>query len=171
LQNHANNNQREEYVAALEARLAKVEVRLDKQPAQSPTSTPAPTHPPTSSTDVSRHDASVSPAVSSEPSVYDVAQSPVGNLYEGSSSFITQFQEASEEIKRSAAAETPEGKQTISESFNQLHLILDSESSKPPPLAPTRSIPDITPLPASIVLKILRTIKGNNKLMSMVTSC
>ncbi|RGP78666.1 transcriptional regulatory [Fusarium longipes] len=153
-----NKKQREEYVAALEARLAKVEVRLDKQPAQTSVSTPAPTH----HHSVSRQDTSVSPAVSSEPSVYDVAPSPVGNLYEGSSSFITQFQEASEEIKRSAAAETPEGQQTISESFNQLHSILHSESNrKPSPRISTQPIPDIVPLPASVVLKILRTIKAH----------
>ncbi|QPC70088.1 hypothetical protein HYE68_000840 [Fusarium pseudograminearum] len=149
----------EEYVASLEARLAKVEVRLDKQPTQS---TPASTDPPTSTPAVSKQDASVSPAVSSEPSVYDVAQTPVGNLYEGSSSFISQFQQASEEIKQSAAAKTPEGQQSISESFNQLHSMLhDSSSRKPPPRGPTRSMPDITPLPASVVLKIIRSIKVN----------
>ncbi|KAF5242549.1 hypothetical protein FAUST_3261 [Fusarium austroamericanum] len=154
-----DKDQREEYVASLEARLAKVEVRLDKQPTQS---TPASTDPPTSTPAVSKQDTSVSPAVSSEPSVYDVAQTPVGNLYEGSSSFISQFQQASEEIKQSAAAKTPEGQQSISESFNQLHSMLhDSSSRKPPPRGPTRSMPDITPLPASVVLKIIRTIKVN----------
>lgn len=159
-----DKDQREEYVASLEARLAKVEVRLDKQPTQS---TPASTDPPTSTPAVSKQDTSVSPAVSSEPSVYDVAQTPVGNLYEGSSSFISQFQQASEEIKQSAAAKTPEGQQSISESFNQLHSMLhDSSSRKPPPRGPTRSMPDITPLPASVVLKIIRTIKGNNTPLS-----
>ncbi|KAG8671708.1 hypothetical protein FPOAC2_05064 [Fusarium poae] len=152
----------EEYVASLEARLAKVEIRLDKQPAQSSTSTPASTNPPTSTPAVSKHDASVSPAVSSEPSVYDVAQTPVANLYEGSSSFISQFQQASEEVKQSAAAKTPEGQQSISESFNQLNSILhDASSRRPPSHISIRSIPDIAPLPASIVLKIIRIIKAS----------
>ncbi|RBR12146.1 uncharacterized protein FIESC28_08780 [Fusarium coffeatum] len=74
-------------------------------------------------------------SVSSEPSVYDVAPSPVGNLYEGSSSFIGQFQVASEEIKR--------------------------EDNKKLMSGQTRSIPEIVPLPASIVLTVLRTIKAN----------
>jgi hypothetical protein len=157
----------EEYVASLEARLAKVEVRLDKQPAGSSTSTPASTNPPTSTHAVSKQDASVSPAISSDTSVYDVAQTPVGNLYEGSSSFISQFQQASEEIKQSAAAKTPEGQQSISESFNQLNSILhDASSKRPPSHVSTRSIPDITPLPASIVLKIIRTIKGKGAPLS-----
>ncbi|KAJ4027050.1 hypothetical protein NW752_002011 [Fusarium irregulare] len=143
----------EEYVATLEARLAKVEARLDKQPAELSSPVPAPS--------TKKPDSSVSPAVSSEPSVYDVAPSPVGNLYEGSSSFIGQFQVASEEIKRSVAAETPEGQQTISESFSQLHSILHSEDNKKPTSGQTRSIPEIVPLPASIVLTVLRTIKAN----------
>lgn len=139
-------------MATLEARLAKVEARLDKQPAELSSPVPAPS--------TKKPDSSVSPAVSSEPSVYDVAPSPVGNLYEGNSSFIGQFQVASEEIKRSVAAETPEGQQTISESFSQLHSILHSEENKKPTSGQTRSMPEIVPLPASIVLTVLRAIKG-----------
>ncbi|KAG7429741.1 putative transcriptional regulatory protein [Fusarium oxysporum f. sp. raphani] len=148
----------EEYVATLEARLAKVELRLDKQPEQPLTSTPASTSAPTGPKEAS----SVSPAGSSEPSVYDVAPSPGGALYEGTSSFLQQSVQASQEVQRSAAAESPEAAQTISESFNQLNSIFKSQNDKKLPFAAsTRSMPEITPLPASVVLTILRKIKAN----------
>jgi hypothetical protein len=145
-------SKREEYVHSLEARLAKVENHLDKQPAPSTsTSTYAP---------ASKHASSLSPAGSSEPGV-DVSPSPVGRLYEGSSSFINQFVQASKEIQQSAVAETPEAAQTISESFNKLNSILNEQEEKKPPVAAiTRSVPDISPLPATIVLAIIRKIKG-----------
>ncbi|KAM0188842.1 hypothetical protein ACHAPI_010353 [Fusarium lateritium] len=146
-------SQLEEYVHSLEARLARVETRLDKQPAPSTsTSTYAP---------ASGHGSSLSPAGSSEPGI-DVAPSPVGRLYEGSSSFINQFVQASEEIQRSAVAETPEAAQTLSESFNQLNSMLHEQEEKKPSLATiTRSIPEISPLPAAIVLSIIRKIKAH----------
>jgi hypothetical protein len=82
-------------------------------------------------------------------------------LYEGSSSFINQFVQASKEIQQSAVAETPEAAQTLSESFNRLNSILhDQEEKKPSVAAITRSVPEISPLPASIVLAIIRKIKG-----------
>nr|RBQ94257.1 hypothetical protein FVER53263_02401 [Fusarium verticillioides] len=144
--------QREEYVATLEARLAKVELRLDKQSEQPLTSTPASTSAPTRP----KETFSVSPAVSSEPSVYDVAPSPGGALYEGTSSFLQQSVQASQEVQRSAAAESPEAAQTISESFNQLNSIFRSHNDRKLPFAAsTRSMPEITPLPASVVLTIL----------------
>ncbi|KAF5685813.1 transcriptional regulatory [Fusarium circinatum] len=149
---------REEYVATLEARLAKVELRLDKQPEHPLTSTPASTSAPTRLKEAF----SVSPAGSSEPSVYDVAPSPGGALYEGTSSFLQQSVQASQEVQRSAAAESPEAAQTISESFNQLNSIFKSQNDKKLPFAAsTRSMPEITPLPASVVLTILRKIKAN----------
>ncbi|KAG5817939.1 hypothetical protein H9Q74_010097 [Fusarium xylarioides] len=151
-------SQLEEYVATLETRLAKVELRLDKQPEQPPTSTPASTSAPTRPKEAF----SVSPAGSSEPSVYDVAPSPGGALYEGTSSFLQQSVQASQEVQRSAAAESPEAAQTISESFNQLNSIFKSQNDKKLPFtASTRSMPEITPLPASVVLTILRKIKAN----------
>ncbi|RBR06674.1 hypothetical protein FVER53590_02401 [Fusarium verticillioides] len=151
-------NQLEEYVATLEARLAKVELRLDKQSEQPLTSTPASTSAPTRP----KETFSVSPAVSSEPSVYDVAPSPGGALYEGTSSFLQQSVQASQEVQRSAAAESPEAAQTISESFNQLNSIFRSHNDRKLPFAAsTRSMPEITPLPASVVLTILRKIKAN----------
>ncbi|SCN83245.1 uncharacterized protein FFB20_07710 [Fusarium fujikuroi] len=151
-------SQLEDYVATLEARLAKVELRLDKQPEQPLTSTPASTSAPTRPKETS----SVSPAGSSEPSVYDVAPSPGGALYEGTSSFLQQSVQASQEVQRSAAAESPEAAQTISESFNQLNSIFKSQNDKKLPFAAsTRSMPEITPLPASVVLTILRKIKAN----------
>lgn len=145
-------SKREEYVHSLEARLARVETHLDKQPAPS---TSTPTYAP-----ASKHASSLSPAGSSEPGV-DVTPSPVGRLYEGSSSFINQFVQASKEIQQSAVAETPEAAQTLSESFDKLNSILhDQEDKKPPVAAITRSVPEISPLPASIVLAIIRKIKG-----------
>jgi hypothetical protein len=144
-------SKREEYVQSLEARLATVETRLDKQPAPSTTPTYAPASKPASS---------LSPTGSSEPGI-DVSPSPVGRLYEGSSSFINQFVQASKEIQQSAVAETPEAAQTLSESFNRLNSILhDQEEKKPSVAAITRSVPEISPLPASIVLAIIRKIKG-----------
>ncbi|KAF5564475.1 transcriptional regulatory [Fusarium napiforme] len=140
-------------------KLAKVELRLDKQPEQPLTSTPASTSAPTRP----KETISVSPAVSSEPSIYDVAPSPGGALYEGTSSFLQQSVQASQEVQRSAAAESPEAAQTISESFNQLNSIFKSHNDRKLPFAAsTRSMPEITPLPASVVLTILRKIKGTN---------
>ncbi|KAI7761156.1 hypothetical protein LZL87_001971 [Fusarium oxysporum] len=122
------------------------------------TSTPASTSAPTGPKETSY----VSPAGSSEPSVYDVAPSPGGALYEGTSSFLQQSVQASQEVQRSAAAESPEAAQTISESFNQLNSIFKSQNDKKLPFtASTRSMPEITPLPASAVLTILRKIKAN----------
>ncbi|KAF4438416.1 hypothetical protein F53441_12804 [Fusarium austroafricanum] len=152
--------QLEEYVATLEARLAKVELRLDtKQPTHQPTRTPAAASAPTGPKQAS----SVSPATSSEPSVYDVAPSPGGALYEGTSSFLQQSVQASEEVQRSAAAGTLEAVQTINESFSQLNSIFHTQNDKKIPVSGiTPSIlPDMTPLPASIVLTILRKIKAN----------
>ncbi|KAF4968347.1 hypothetical protein FSARC_4293 [Fusarium sarcochroum] len=150
----------EEYVASLEARLAKVELRLgDKQPAHSPASAPTSTSAPT----VPKKNSSVSPAASSEPSIYDVAPSPapVGGLYEGSSSFLNQSVQASEEIQRSAAAETPEAAQTINESFIQLDSLLHGQDDKQSSIGTsTRPFPELTPLPAPVVLTILRRIKA-----------
>jgi hypothetical protein len=153
---------REEYVATLEARLAKVELRLDKQPEQPLISTPASASAPAGPKETS----SVSPAGSSDPSVYDVAPSPGGALYEGTSSFLQQSVQASQEVQRSAATESPEAAQTISESFNQLNSIFQNQNDKKLPLAAsTRSMPEITPLPASFVLTILRKIKGSSHYM------
>ncbi|KAG9500269.1 hypothetical protein J7337_008743 [Fusarium musae] len=136
----------------INSRLAKVELRLDKQSEQPLTSTPASTSAPTRP----KETFSVSPAVSSEPSVYDVAPSPGGALYEGTSSFLQQSVQASQEVQRSAAAESPEAAQTISESFNQLNSIFRSHNDRKLPFAAsTHSMPEITPLPASVVLTIL----------------
>lgn len=145
-------SKREDYVHSLEARLARVESHLGKQPAPSSST---PTYAP-----VSKSASSLSPAGSSDPGV-NVTPSPVGRLYEGSSSFINQFVQASEEIQRSAVAETPEAAQTLSESFNQLNSILHEEEEKKPLVAAlTRSVPEISPLPATVVLAIIRKIKG-----------
>ncbi|KAF4332455.1 transcriptional regulatory [Fusarium beomiforme] len=150
--------QLEEYVAALEARLAKVELRLDKPKQPSTSTTPASASAPTDRELIS----SVSPAGSSQHSVYDVAPSPGGDLYEGTSSFLQQSVQASEEIQRSAAAETSEAAQTINESFNELNSILNGQSDKrQPSAASTHPIPDITPLPSTVVLAIIRKIKAH----------
>lgn len=159
LSNTLTTPRREEYVSALEARLAKVETRLDKQPIQSSASTPLSVANPAPT--VPKHTSSVSPAASSEPSVYDVGPSPVGGLYEGGSSFLNQSVQASEEIQRSAAVGTPEAAQTINESFSQLNSILHGQDDKKFSAGVlTRSMPEIIPLPASVVLAILRKIKG-----------
>ncbi|KAF5635629.1 transcriptional regulatory [Fusarium tjaetaba] len=126
-----------------------------KPSTSTPASASAPTRP--------KETLSLSPAGSSEPSVYDVAPSPGGALYEGTSSFLQQSVQASQEVQRSAAAESPEAAQTISESFNQLNSIFKSHNDRKLPFAAsTRSMPEITPLPASVVLTILRKIKGTN---------
>ncbi|KAF5674977.1 transcriptional regulatory [Fusarium heterosporum] len=150
-------SQLEEYVHTLEARLAKVESRLDTQ---TPTLPSTSTSASTPSVAPPKH---TSPATSSNPSIHDVAPSPVGPLYEGSSSFINQFVRASEEIQRSAVAETPEAAQTLTESFNQLNTILnDQEEKKPSVAAVSRSVPEVSSPPATVVLAILRKIKGTN---------
>ncbi|KAF4952543.1 hypothetical protein FGADI_6614 [Fusarium gaditjirri] len=132
--------------------------RLSQVPRAPSTSTPASTSAPTGPKEASYF----SPTGSSEPSVYDVAPSPGGALYEGTSSFLQQSVQASQEVQRSAAAESPEAAQTISESFNQLNSIFKSQNDKKLPFAAsTRSMPEITPLPASVVLTILRKIKAN----------
>lgn len=147
-------------MATLEARLAKVELRLAKQSEQPLTSTPASTSAPTRP----KETFSVSPAGSSEPGVYDVAPSPGGALYEGTSSFLQQSVQASQEVQRSAAAESLEAAQTVSESFSQLNSIFKSHNDRKLPfVASTRSMPEITPLPASVVLTILRKIKGSDQ--------
>ncbi|KAF5583187.1 transcriptional regulatory [Fusarium pseudoanthophilum] len=132
--------------------------RLSQVPRAPLTSTPASISAPTRP----KETFSVSPAGSSEPSVYDVAPSPGGALYEGTSSFLQQSVQASQEVQRSAAAESPEAAQTISESFNQLNSIFKSHNDRKLPFAAsTRPMPEITPLPASVVLTILRKIKAN----------
>ena len=145
-------------MATLETRLAKVELRLASA---DPTTTASPQEQPSSS--------SLSPATVgslSDPQLHQVSPSAVSGLYEGSTSFLKQSELASEVAHRtatSAVSGTPEAARTINESFSHLESLLhssaDLQNPQPSNEEPVRSAPTITPLPAALVIAILRRIK------------
>lgn len=139
-------------MATLEARLAKVELCLgDADPVSAPLKesfSPAP---------------APAPTPISDPTSHNVGLNGVDGFYEGSSSFLSQSVQASEVAQRTAASETPEAAQTISESFSHLESLLrpsvdllDHSSSS---ASPSHLEAGIAPLPVSLVIAVLRRIK------------
>lgn len=142
---------REEYVTTLEARLARVELRLgDADPVTAPLNEPL---------------SSLSQAISAATELHDVGPSGVGALYQGSSSFLNQSVQAREVAQQAATSGTPGAAQTLNESFSHLDSLLhhgaesqDREQTSLPD-APARLGLTILPLPISAVIAILRRIK------------
>ncbi|KAF4979220.1 hypothetical protein FZEAL_4529 [Fusarium zealandicum] len=149
-------SQLEDYVATLEARLSRVEHRLQ-------TSEPASESEPSGRT-------LPLPSESPKPQVDVNISTGIGGLYEGSSSFINQSVQASEVAQRTANSETPEAARTISESFSHLDALL-RPSTAPSPLrehqftATSRPTPTIEPLPVSSVIASLQIIKAQSGML------
>ncbi|KAF5005909.1 hypothetical protein FDECE_7667 [Fusarium decemcellulare] len=147
---------REECVANLQERLAKVEQRLDK-----------PDHTPDSK------QTSLSPPGSSDPKIHGHGLTGgLAGLYEGSSSFINQVVQASELAQRTATSETPEAAHKISESFSHLDALLHP-ASRPSQLKEhqfsasgiARPTPPFEPLPVSVILAILQRLKAHSAIL------